>query len=143
MGSVTYMNIKHESINTIPILQIISREMLATTRSLKATMELTLLFNIALKTFHISFRVLPSHQWILTRSLLPSSPSWISKNVNIRSPKCHPARLSRIIHCSRFSSNRLQQTKFSDSTPYQVDSFEGVNSLEQCDTRGGNQRKQG
>jgi hypothetical protein len=104
----TYASIENEPVHTLPVVQIISRKMLATSRSLKTLFELPTLKGVPLNTPHICRCIFPCNQWILSRRLLSSPPSWVPKYINVRSPKRHPLGLPGIVHRSSFGSNHLK-----------------------------------
>lgn len=105
----TYPSIKPKTSHTLPAVQIVRREMLTASRSLEMATDLKLpsFIRISLNPSHIRHGVFPCHQWVFPRCLLPSPPSWVPENVYVWCPKCHPCRLSRIVHRSSFSSDRL------------------------------------
>lgn len=104
-------------VHTIPIFQIISCEMLATSRSLKMLIRVSLLaiFRVSLNTSHIGHCIFPCNHWILSRCLLPSPPSWVPKYIDVWSPKRQAICLPSIVHCSSFSSNNLSFKTFTNN----------------------------
>lgn len=107
-------------VHTIPIVQIISCKMLATSRSLKMLIRVSLLtiFRVSLNTSHIGHCIFPCNQWILSRCLLPSPPSWVPKYIDVWSPKRQATCLPIIVNCSSFSSNSLSFKTFTNNNKH-------------------------
>ena len=107
----TNLGIKPKTSHIIPVVQIVRREMLTASRGLEMATHLQLpsFIWITLNPPDIRHRIFCSHQWVFSGSLLPSPPSWVPENVYVWCPKCHPRRLSCIVHCSRFDSDHLTE----------------------------------
>lgn len=118
----TYTSIEAIPIVALPVIQIISGEVLTASRSLKVTTNLYIpsLEIITLDPSHVWNCILPCYQWVFARCLLPSSPSRVPKYVNIGCPKCHPRRLSRIVHCSCLYSDGLHKFIFPTYLLYNI-----------------------
>lgn len=103
-----YLRIENESAHALPIVEIVSSEMFAASRSLEsAATEGSSGECVPLDTSDVRHGVLPGDEWVLAGSLLASAPPWIPEYVYVRRPKCHSDGLSLVVYRPRFCSDHL------------------------------------
>lgn len=109
----THLCIEDIARGSFPIVQVIGSEVLATGRSpqMVCGYPIPTLKRIPLQPSHIRNCILAGQHGVLPRSLLPSSPSGVSKYVDVWCPICHSVCLSFIVKTSSFDSNGLQKEK--------------------------------
>lgn len=76
-----YLGIEMEAIDAMPMVEIVSGEVLAAGGHLEAVAVVNLL-----QTPDIAGRVLGSHKWVLPRRLLPPTPPWVPEYVHVWAP---------------------------------------------------------
>lgn len=92
-----HLCIEMEAIDTVPVVEIISRVVLATCRDLK--LEIAGLAAIRLlEPSDVGGCVLAGHRRILARGFLPAAPPRVPEYVHVGAPVCE-AGLPPIVHC--------------------------------------------
>lgn len=96
-----YLGVEMEAIDASPVIQIIGSVVFA------ASGDLQLVSLWLLEAPNVADCVLPSQNWILTRSLLPTAPPWVPKYVHVWAPVGQPCE-PPIVHGSSLVGHHLR-----------------------------------